>query len=106
MSPIPAPESAPHRHSTQDGPHSTLTAEEPRRNIPRRRTAPAQVDNVRHDPPAERDLGADVDEDEEREEVHVAQAHDLLVLVPARPVAVALVRARGDADRRQEGFGS
>lgn len=38
--------------------------------------------------------------------MHVPQAHDLLVLVPARAVAVALVRARGDADRRQEGFWS
>ena len=38
--------------------------------------------------------------------MHLAEAHDLLVLVPARAVAVALVRVRGVADRRQEGFGS
>ncbi len=59
------------------------TAEEARRDIPGRRAASAQVDDIRDDPTAERDLGTDVDEDEQRDEVDVAQAHDLLVLAAA-----------------------
>ena len=60
----------------------------------------AFVDDERDDPAADRELEPDVGEEEERHEVHGADAEDLLVLVEA-PGRVLRPLVRGLADLLQ-----